>query len=460
MSGTPRPSGSPTRNPSSRPSSSSSSRLRGPLLVLERNRREGPLRIRLRPLRVALLGLVVLGAGLLMGWGFFFFRNGKEEGGMAKENAGLREAILSLTSRLAALEKPESAMPEGDRKGLPEVRVVVIQGEGRLVFRGKELVLDDGNRIQAVGSSMRVERQGQELSWGQGRAFPEGGILREVSGAALQVGEVAVPFGLALVPQGEAGILGVATMDVERYVEGVLAGEIPRGWEREALKAQAVASRSYALWRSRSASGAYDLQSTVADQVFTLAAPDSESIAATRQTRGEVMMNGGVVAPTYFHSACGGHTEEAKAVWPDRPESGFHGVTCDYCSGSPAIQWSEWVSSADLMQALPGTGGIQGLQVGQRTSTSRLASLRVERDGGEITLAAEDFRRRLGYSRIKSTFFTFVPQGAGWLLQGRGRGHGVGLCQWGSRGLAQEGRTYLQILEHYYPGLSLRRSYR
>lgn len=265
----------------------------------------------------------------------------------------------------------------------------------------------------------------------------------------------------------------VARMSLEDYLGGVLAGEVPyERWHAEAMKTQAVTSRTFALYQvSKSTAAPYDVESTIMSQVFKPAARNHPAIAsAVKSTRGLALTNDGTVFCAYFHSTCGSHTEPGALVFPDVGNvPPLRGVDCNYCAQSPSYRWRATFSKSALEQKLrvsnPNLGTISKLEflnaVGQPLRQYERASLvKVHHSGGVLSLQGNQFRLLANPKELKSLSFESVTERGDALdIAGAGFGHGAGLCQWGSQGLALTGYGYAQILGKYFPGAELTRMY-
>lgn len=246
---------------------------------------------------------------------------------------------------------------------------------------------------------------------------------------------------------------------LEEYVAGVVAGEMPGSFPAEAQKAQAVAARSYALTRkieAQAANRAWDIGTGVLAQVFGKAGPAAR--AAAEATAGEVLALGMDPVEAYFHASCGGRTEAGlPALGRDLPY--LKAVGCGRCDRAPKVRWSVKVSAKEL-GAAAGLGGKAGAaRVASRSPSGRAEKVEVTGGDRKVLLAATDLRQRLGFSRLPSLAFELEESWGDFVFDGRGQGHGAGLCQWGAAGLAREGRSYREILEHYYPGVEVVRMY-
>ncbi|UCD85282.1 MAG: SpoIID/LytB domain-containing protein, partial [Deltaproteobacteria bacterium] len=260
-------------------------------------------------------------------------------------------------------------------------------------------------------------------------------------------------------------LLIIDELDLEQYLVGLINLEISSQWSIEAVKAQAVVARTYALYkRQRRQEEFYDLEASVLDQVYAGSNPeDQRSRYAVRQTRGEVIAYQGQVVPAYFHSNCGGRTEASRYLWSREDYPFLRGVKCDFCTEAPDYFWSYRLSLKDLERVLRRKGvrvnGIQAILVAKQTSSNRALLLEITSASGKTNIKGEKFRGILGSTKIKSTNFQVKIEGGKVYFHGSGYGHGVGLCQWGSKGMAEKGHDYRSILKYYYPGVEIKRLY-
>jgi stage II sporulation protein D len=256
-------------------------------------------------------------------------------------------------------------------------------------------------------------------------------------------------------PSGE-----IVELRLEDYVAGVVSGEMPGSFPPEAQKAQAVAARSYALTRKLDAQldgRGHDIASGVVAQVWT-ERPGAAARAAAAATAGEVLVAGRDPVEAYFHAACGGRTEAGlPALGRDLPY--LASVACGRCDGAPGARWRIEVAADALAAAAGLPGKAAAARVAARSATGRAERVEVEAGGRTVTVAATALRQRIGWSRLPSLAFEVRPGGEGFVFEGRGRGHGAGLCQWGAAGLAREGKGYREILARYYPGADVVRMY-
>ncbi len=278
-------------------------------------------------------------------------------------------------------------------------------------------------------------------------------------------------------PSGRAGLLAVALLNLDEYLAGVLAGEVPYDrWHPEALRAQAVVSRTFAMYEMRGRTGdLYDVESTVMSQVFKSGYKSVPALmTAVLSTRGLALTSGGALFPAYFHSTCGGHTEAAAGIFPEfagvKP---LCGVTCPYCTQSPSYRWRASFSkeqiAAKLRTQIPNIGTIEsisfadskGIPVGNTSADlRRVQVVSIKHSNGVSQLQGNAFRLAVGPKELKSLLFgQVIDRGDTLDFGGGGFGHGVGLCQYGMEGMAAAGQPYTNILGFYYPGAALTRVY-
>ncbi|MBI2362857.1 MAG: SpoIID/LytB domain-containing protein [Elusimicrobia bacterium] len=257
----------------------------------------------------------------------------------------------------------------------------------------------------------------------------------------------------------------VDELGIEEYLFGVLPHEMSPDWPEEALKAQAVVSRSFALASlGRHEASGFDLTDDDRSQLYTGLTTESERVrAAVRATSGEVLQSAGRSFQPYFHSTCGGHTSDSSEVWGGAKVKPLRGVKDSWCKASPHYRWDAYLAKEDILAGLNrnGTpaGRIDDIREGTRGAGGFLKDLRLKTDGSWSRVGANQFRLWMGVQQLKSVRLDSVRRlRKGFEFSGRGYGHGVGLCQWGARGQAEAGRRYREILSFYFPGASVGRA--
>ena len=295
-----------------------------------------------------------------------------------------------------------------------------------------------------------------------------------VKGQMLHVGLDPVPSKLFLYPGKNKRIDVVAELDIDNYLAGVLPSEMPASWPLNALKAQVVASRSYMrnIMNSRKAKN-YHLEATIHDQVYKamnlIGANEKHRrkiVRAITETQGHYLVDKkGRVYRAFYHADCGGETEEPVHVWGMRQKNGT--VKDPFCPQSPSSRWDLEITKAELAPRLRSALGLvneqilKAILVTQRSASGRIAEIAVMFEGEPVRhITSQDFRRILGFNKLKSANFSFQWFGDTMKVSGKGHGHGVGLCQWGAKSLAREGKSWRQILARYYPNARLEKRQR
>ena len=225
-------------------------------------------------------------------------------------------------------------------------------------------------------------------------------------------------------------------------------------WPLDALKGQAVAARSYALYkRSIASNGVDDVGDTTTWQVYkgveSEAVPTHQAVDATA---GQVMIYGGKVILAVFHSSSGGHTENVEDSWKQTLPY-LRGVA-DYDQGAPVFEWTKNFSRTQLSSLISGVGNVVEMRAERTTPQGRVVTMLVKGDRATRRISGNDLRNALN---LKSTLFVVNQAGDGFQVTGRGFGHGLGLSQWGAHNLAAQGINYQQILDHYYQNATLAR---
>ena len=266
---------------------------------------------------------------------------------------------------------------------------------------------------------------------------------------------------IEIVP-GENGLLAINELPLEDYLAGLINSEISSAWPIEAVKAQAVIARTYALNRRELRKNApYHLESSVLDQVYDgFGQEDARARRAVDETAGQVLTYRGGLIQAFYHSNCGGRTEASENVWGTSIPY-LKGVDCRYCLDTPAAAWEQRLSLKELEERFKAAGhkvsGLSDLRGGAQSASGRFKNIILTIARGELTLSGDQFRKAIGYGVIKSTNFTVRISDGDAVFSGVGNGHGVGLCQWGSKQRALDGFSYQEILSYYYPGTELTR---
>lgn len=373
--------------------------------------------------------------------------------------------------------------------GGPEIRIgllvdgprATLGGGSALVLRpasGASMVVPAGRAVSVTAENGRLTVQGE----GGPRALAApltvtpaepGGFVR--TGGRDHRGTLEVRKTLA-------GVTVIVRLSLETYLGGVVAAElgVTDAEVLEALKAQAVIARTYAMRNmGRNRGQGFDLLATVSDQRYDgVSGEQGTAWKALADTKGEVLTYQGAPIDAFFHSTCGGRTASGAEVftYADRPYlrsvSDLDPGGQAWCRASPRFRWEQRWDAAALTAALrrgldldaEAAAGVRSIETTRRSPSDRATQLRVRLRGRDVVIDGSNALRRAlpppDLDLLRSAAFTLTYRGDGQhidqlVASGQGSGHGVGLCQWGAIGRARAGRPYAEILAAYYPGTRL-----
>jgi len=333
-------------------------------------------------------------------------------------------------------------------------------------------VIEDARSVELSGALIQIVAFGGGSPWRASvvRAVPAGqGVeiagrraagFRLSSRGPLRLNGHEYPGALDILRSG-AGLVVVNEVPLEEYVASVLRAEVSERWPTQALRAQAIVIRTYAAHARQAAAGrAYHVVASTQHQLYGGAVPaSSPAWAAAQDTRGQVLLWEGALFPAFYHADSGGFTEDAGAVFVGGALPALRPVVDHLATDSPYASWIVEVPTAVLSEALRqggvDVGSVTAVQVSERTTALRAASVTVRGTRGAVRLRGSDFRRIVGYDTLRSTLFAVVVRDGVARFAGRGYGHGVGLCQWCAKAMAERGFTADQILAFYYRGATL-----
>lgn len=332
--------------------------------------------------------------------------------------------------------------------------------------RGLRLSLPSGDRVD---SSVTISRRGRALH--VNRARVQGTQIRlQGNGEALYLilkesspdskrRHWVVNGGLEIAMQG-AALLVVNRVPLEEYVEGVVGSEVNPAWHEELLKTQAVAARTYVLHKKReNEKRPFDVYASVQDQVYAGRRRVNNAVRrAVEATRGQVITYERRPIFAAYSSTAAGPTEDAVNVWA-KEFPYLRGVECPFDQESPHYEWHVTVPfdviESRLREEGYAIGRLATLTPYSMTKAGRVNEVRMLHAGGELIVTGQDFRRILGYATLFSTQFRIDRIEREVAFSGKGAGHGVGLCQWGAKEMAELGYRYQSILHYYYPGTEI-----
>lgn len=344
----------------------------------------------------------------------------------------------------------------------------------------KELYLKlEGETIHITPAGNKVKFQGKENSatldskeiYGEGKCISIAPTTKELSTACYP--------GHFYVSASKGLINAVNVVDVEDYLRGVVPYEIGKldSSRFSALESQAIAARTYAYkhFGSRESMG-FDVYADTKDQVYMgykSATPLTN--AAVKATAGETMTYKGEFIIAYYHSTCGGKTE-TMVTWDKKnlpylrsvPDLRPNGQP--WCNESSYGKWERKFTDKELVTLFQQNGKeakakvpkfkkLKDISIRKKLPSGRIYTLQVSTDKGSFKVTGDKVRwlfKQKG-TILPSSLFTISHKGHNWILEGKGYGHGVGMCQMGVRARAQAGQNYLDILNHYYPGITLER---
>jgi stage II sporulation protein D len=386
-----------------------------------------------------------------------------------------------------AAPPPAAARAPAVRVGVAvDTSAVSITSSDRFVVR-----TENGRVVARLGAGQTArftrDRGGVSLDVVGGRG--QGGLALPLVVEPEEIGVLETRGGRyrgALVVQGATrggGLTLVNRLDMESYLLGVVPREIGRASEDiyEAVKAQAVAARTYAVkYIGRRSAQGFDVYPTVEDQVYGgVAAEDAIVFRAVAETAGEILTHAGEPITAYYHSTCAGQTAAIDEVWNERPVPYLVSVRDvdprtgeAYDRASSRFRWTERWTHAQLVGILNRTladslrgrriGRIEEMDVTARTASGRVRSLVIDTDAGRFTVGRDRVRWILTPTRggiLNSSKFDVRMTGGEIVAEGGGWGHGIGMCQVGAMGRARAGQDYREILGVYYPGTRIRDMY-
>ena len=253
----------------------------------------------------------------------------------------------------------------------------------------------------------------------------------------------------------ESQIFAVNILEIEKYLFSVVASEMPHKWPLEALKAQAIASRTYAL-KNRISNNFYDIDSTHNDQVYNgLEAETRRTRKAVKRTRSMVILYKDKLINALFHSSSGGMTENSEDVWGNNLS--YLISVKDFDRNNPKLNWKKTFSETELEKLFPYAGGIERIKILELTGSGRIKKVEISGQWGSEILTGKQLREILN---LKSTLVRFEFANTNnqkyLIIKGIGAGHGVGMSQWGAKYMAQKGFKANEILEHFYTGVEIK----
>jgi len=302
----------------------------------------------------------------------------------------------------------------------------------------------DGVRLASGGTQKRIELSGAYK-------VKASGSEQEINAA-----------GFWTITSSPSGLRVLLSLPSELYVIAALSGEASPDEPLESLKAMAVTMRTFALVNAnRHVIEGFGLCDSSHCQALRFEKPRPEVQRAVQETAGETLWSGNRRAHIYFTQHCGGVTEAASNVWPHEQAAYLSSHHDPYCLRRSNATWSAQVSLDQLSKIFQHEGwhtpaSLNDVRIVKQTASGRVSLLEVSGSGTRAPISASSFRfavdRALGWNQLRSDWYSVkVAQGV-LHVEGKGYGHGVGLCQAGAYEMATEGHDYRQILNFYFPG--------
>lgn len=343
----------------------------------------------------------------------------------------------------------------------PAIRVLISEAASEAAVKGQGATAHDRRgRVFRLNEEAVFSAAGERalrIKGVKGR-LPDPVIVSAASGD-LRLNGKTYRGHIELSAAGGGGLDVINITDLEDYTWGVTAAEMPSSWPMDALKAQAVAARTYAVWKMLNSDQAYHVRATVMDQVFSgIPTSATRAFTAVKETKGLVLTHNGAPILAYYHACCGGATDSAASIKGiSRPY--LAPARCLWCRDCPHHSWEHRAAVAKVGDQLSAGGGnlpcVDRLVPIKRTPGGRVSALHASGAGKRLTISGERLREALGYGALKSARFTVAKRGRTFRFSGKGYGHGLGACQWGMKGLAEKGYTWARILSHYYKNVKI-----
>ena len=260
------------------------------------------------------------------------------------------------------------------------------------------------------------------------------------------------------VKKGGKGYVYINHVSMSQYLMSVVGHEMNNSWPLEALKAQSIVARSYVLLKMNQASKSdYDVGTTVNNQVYSGIPTKKDNLEkAVSTTHNSVVVYRSGLAKVFFHSSCGGRLEAANEIWKENLPY-LQAKKSDFCKKTPQYSWKYTIPVTNF-ERIFSVSRLKGIHIIRRTVSKRVKEIAFVTSRGKVSIDPVKFRQRLGQKNIKSYLFDIRLVNRQVQVAGRGYGHGVGLCQWGSRVMAEQHQmSHRKILRHFFPNTGIDR---
>ncbi len=361
--------------------------------------------------------------------------------------------------------------------GEPVVRILLQRNPGSMKLKSDaKIKIKTGSKNGIVGGLISIEFQPSlKIITNEGNIKdPEFPVYIESTKRFIRIGGEIYPG--TIVISKFSDILVVNYVKIEDYLKGVIPfemGNLPEN-QIEALKAQAVAARSFVM-AHRKPNEPFDITTTIWDQVYGgINKIDRVINKAVESTRGIVATYREKIIDAKYSSTCGGITEDNENIWEGERVPYLRSVRdCswdrkDFCRFSPHYRWERIYDKKKFFEVVKKQireffgktpNRIEWIRITRRTRTNRVRTIEINTDIGKFYLEKDQIRRLFSDERgsLKSLMFQIKVKSNQIVVSGKGYGHGVGMCQYGAMEMAKERYTYERILSHYYRGIKLKK---
>jgi stage II sporulation protein D len=368
-------------------------------------------------------------------------------------------------------------MPTRKLQKEPIVRIFLRNAGEKLDLRAdSKIKIETGNKNGTISERVSIFfKPSLQIVTSEGKIKnPQFPIILQSTKKFIKIDGNIYPGVIEIVRAGE--ILVVNHVKIENYLKGVIPyemGNLPES-QIEALKAQAVAARSYVM-AHRKPDNPYDIRPTIWDQVYGGVGKTDRIIEkAVESTRGVVATYRGEIIDAKYSSTCGGTTENNENIWIGERVPYLRSVRDagwdrkDFCRFSPHYRWERIYDKKEFFEVIKRQiqdffgktpGKVEWIRISKRTRTNRVRSIEINTDIGKFELEKDQIRRLFSDYRgsLKSLMFQIKVKSSQIIVSGKGYGHGVGMCQYGAMEMAKERYNYQRILKHYYKRIRLKK---
>ncbi len=396
------------------------------------------------------------------------------------------------------LQSLENLRNKQDQKNHSLIRVKISNQNSQVTIRGFDLRVFEGQAQSLVSAPDRLSEWKIQCENGKifGKRIGQGGVvlLQQPVQVSSIVGVFQVqnhPYrGNILIYPSGLGCEIVNHVDIEKYLTALVNSEFSSKWNPESIAAQAVAARTYALYKMGEIRGKYPLQhydvdSTEKDQVYDgFMKEDTVASRIVEKTRGVVLtVPKGEPLKAFYHSTCGGSTQLPEQIWNEKVPGFKRAVPCPFCYTSPRFSWATELTREEISAALLKStgrldrwpvdwkafvrwGDLKTIEIKLSHLKSRAKELMMiwswQGKALALSMNANRFRNLIGADKLRSTYLDHPVSHwenghLKWVFSGRGNGHGVGMCQWGAKVMGEKGYKMAAILNHYYPDAVLKK---